>query len=62
MYGISPTTTEAREWVEENVALEPWQWLGDAFWSDTRSYMEAIMGGLQEAGLVLGADFETITG
>jgi len=26
--GLSPMTQAAREWIEENVAAESWQWLG----------------------------------
>ena len=31
MYLITPKSDRAKEWVDENVGLEPWQWLGDSF-------------------------------
>jgi hypothetical protein len=31
---IKPVSEAARSWVDENVASEPWQWLGDALCVD----------------------------
>lgn len=33
---IKPVSEAARTWVHENVASEPWQWLGDALCVDIR--------------------------
>jgi hypothetical protein len=33
---IKPVSEAARTWVDENVASEPWQWLGDALCLDAR--------------------------
>lgn len=38
-----------REWVEENVAYEPWQWLGRSLAIEPRM-METIHTALTEAG------------
>ena len=39
--GFVPNTAEAQEWVEENVALEPHQWMGGAFYGEPR-YMDDL--------------------
>lgn len=39
--GFVPNTAEAQEWVEENVELEPYQWLGGAFYGEPR-YMDEL--------------------
>jgi hypothetical protein len=52
---ITPVSNEARQWVDENLSIEPWQWLGDGFGVEHRyasDILEAIseeMGGV-EAG------------
>lgn len=33
---VEPVTDAAKEWVDENVQLEGWQWLGPAFGVDHR--------------------------
>jgi hypothetical protein len=33
---IRPVTDAAKQWVEDNVETEAWQWLGDAFGVDHR--------------------------
>jgi hypothetical protein len=33
---IKPVSAAARIWVDENVASEPWQWLGGALCVDAR--------------------------
>ena len=33
---IRPVTAAAREWIDENVETEPWQWLGGALGVDHR--------------------------
>ena len=43
-------TDTAREWVNENVGLESWQWLGRAFSVEHR-FAEDLASGMQEDGL-----------
>jgi len=33
---IAPVSAAARDWIDENVASEPWQWLGGALCVDRR--------------------------
>ncbi len=47
---ITPRTPEGREWVDSNLALESWQWLGDGFAVDSR-YVEDIIDGMRNDGL-----------
>ncbi len=42
----------ATDWVEENVALEPYQWMGGAFFGDTR-VMHGLLDIITEAGFTL---------
>lgn len=42
----------ARDWVDENVALEGWQWLGDAFACEPR-YVGNLIDGIEADGLVV---------
>jgi len=44
-------TPEAEQWVEENVSLEGWQWMGDAFCVDGLEYAMNICWGMRQAGL-----------
>jgi len=37
MYLVQPKTDKARLWINENVYLEPWQWLGGNFAVDHRA-------------------------
>ena len=56
MIGLQPNSAEAQEWVEENVQVEGWNWLGGAFWGEGR-YMAVIVDGMMEAGLENETDF-----
>jgi len=47
-----PMTQEAREWVDENVGLESWQWLGGGFAVEPRCALD-LANGMQADGLVL---------
>ena len=33
---ILPLTQEARDWIDDNVAVEGWEWLGGALCADPR--------------------------
>lgn len=53
--GISlliPFTAAAREWVDENLELESWQWIGGRIAVEPRC-VEAIVDGMEEAGLIV---------
>jgi len=52
MYLVTPLSDEAKAWVEENVPLEDWQWLGNGFGVEHR-YIGNLVQGMQEAGLVV---------
>ena len=39
---IKPVSDTARKWIEENVAFEPWQWLGGALCVDIRCARDLI--------------------
>jgi hypothetical protein len=47
---LTPETTDARNWVDENVALEPWQWLGRSFAVEPR-LLDQLVEGIQAEGL-----------
>ena len=50
---ITPVSKQAKKWVNENVQVESWQWLGQGFAVDHRyapyllQGMEAEFGGIQ---------------
>ncbi len=52
MWMFTPLTEKAKNWVEENLPLEPWQWMGNSFCVDHRPAND-LATGMQEAGLVL---------
>lgn len=43
---------EAKEWLDENVHSEPWQWLGPWLCIDGR-YFVSLLEGIQEEGFAL---------
>jgi hypothetical protein len=49
MYVVTLKSQQAKEWVEENVGLEPWQWLGNSFIVD-HHYIEDLEQGMVGAG------------
>jgi len=49
---ITPLTDACREWVEENVDIEPWQRFGNSFAVEPR-YVEYLVPAMIEAGFVL---------
>lgn len=50
---FTPISAAAREWVDEHVALESWQWLGSGFGVDHR-FVEPLIDGMTSAGLSVG--------
>jgi hypothetical protein len=49
---VTPMSPAAREWVDENVSLESWQWLGTSFSCEPR-YVTSLIEGMQEDGLTV---------
>jgi len=49
---ITPLSDAAREWLDENVKAESWQWVGDTLGVEPR-YAGPILEGMQAAGLTL---------
>jgi hypothetical protein len=49
---VTPMSPAAREWVDENVPLESWQWLGAGFACEPR-YVTTLIDGMQEDGLTI---------
>lgn len=47
---VTPVTTKAREWVDENVSLESYQWFAGGFPCETR-YIGDLVNGMIDAGL-----------
>ena len=47
---VAPITEAARAWVDENLVLEGWQWLGAGFACEPR-YLDTLVEGMTEAGL-----------
>lgn len=47
---VTPLTQPAKDWVEENVQLEGWQWLGGGFAVEPR-YVMSLASGIADAGL-----------
>jgi len=50
MYLIEVKTAPARQWIDENVHTEPWQWLGQNLAVD-HHFIEDLAYGMAEAGL-----------
>lgn len=49
---FNPLTPAAREWIDENVATEPYQWFGTTLVVEHR-YAWGLAEGMKDAGLVL---------
>ena len=47
---VIPLSDSSRQWVQQNVLTESWQWLGSSFCVEHR-YIEHLIEGMQEAGL-----------
>lgn len=46
---VTPLTDEARQWVDDNVYTEPWQWMGGGFACEPRM-VEALLEGIEVDG------------
>ena len=49
---VTPMSPAACAWVDENVSLESWQWLGASFACEPR-YVTTLIDGMQEDGLTI---------
>ncbi len=54
VYTVRPVSREAREWTDEHVQLESWQWLGGAFAVEHR-YLDDLIDGIRGDGLTVGS-------
>lgn len=45
---VEPRSEDAKEWVEENVPLEDWQWMGRSFAVEPRMLDDLVMGMREE--------------
>ncbi len=52
IFMIYPLTQAAKEWVDENVPLEDYQWLGPSFACEHR-YVDNLLEGMMNDGLVV---------
>jgi hypothetical protein len=49
---ITPLSDRCREWLEDNVAIEPWQWFGPSIAIEPR-YVQQLAEAMIEHGLVM---------
>ena len=56
VYGLMVLSEQAREWIDENVNAEPWQWMGDTLGIEHR-YIADIVEAMMQDGLVNNRDF-----
>lgn len=54
---FTPITAEARDFVDDNVGLEDWQWLGGSFAVDAR-YAGALIEGFESHGFTVSNPFQ----
>lgn len=52
LFLFTPISERAKKWVEENVPLESWQWLGNGFSVEHR-YAGNLAEGMKRDGLIL---------
>jgi len=52
IFMIEPRTPQAKKWVQENVPLENWQWLGPRFSVEHR-YVVDLIEGIRNDGLTV---------
>lgn len=50
--GMRPLSEEAKQWMDDNVHSEGWQWLGKTLWVDHR-YVDNLIDGMIAGGLSL---------
>lgn len=55
LVGFVPCTDAGREWINEMVESEAWQWMGHTLWVD-HGFAGAVIEGAGEDGLVVGEE------
>jgi hypothetical protein len=50
--GVLALNAEARQWIDDNVHSEGWQWMGKVLWVDHRM-VDNLLDGMIAAGLSL---------
>lgn len=50
---FTPANERAREWTDENMSVESWQWQGSAF-AVERRYAGNLIEGIEDSGFVIG--------
>jgi len=53
LFLVWPLTEDARQWVNQHVQLEAWQWDGDAFAVDGTAYAADLAEGMEADGLTV---------
>jgi hypothetical protein len=48
---FTPLTPAARDWVQTNVHVEPWQWLGNATFIVDLRFVQPLITGILAAGM-----------
>ena len=61
VYRIELLTLPAKDWVDRNIATEPWQWLGPTLVIEHR-YIGPICIAMEDAGLVPERDWNVTDG
>ena len=56
---FAPLTPAARTWVDDNVQLEPWQWLSNVTFVVDRRFAQPLIEGILSAGLEFSEEFFT---
>jgi hypothetical protein len=50
---FTPLTPAARDWAEEKVHIERWQWLGNATFIVDHRFVQPLLSGILDAGMDL---------
>ena len=53
---VTPVSPEAKDWVNENVSLEGWTWMGDSFAVEPRM-ADDLLSGMADAGFIVGRTY-----
>ena len=57
IYQLTLVSDPAKEWVEDNVHTEPWQWMGKNILCIEWRYVDPLVDGMMDAGLEEVTDF-----
>ena len=59
MYIVTPITPKTRQWIDDNVGIEDWQWTGGGFAID-HHFVDDLIEGMTEAELLPKTDFNVV--